>query len=189
MISKQELRKEIAQTLQQISIEERIYEDQKIYQALIASEAFKKAKTLFIFVSTGREVNTHPLIKEALRQKKRVCVPKSYDHGIMKAYLIHSFSDLKLGRYQILEPTTYIEIKPNEIDLILAPCCSASMDGKRLGYGKGYYDRFLSQCDALKIVLCRKALIRSDIPEDRYDQRMDMICSQDGLFLITKKEL
>lgn len=184
MISKQELRKEIRQTLQQISIEERKNEDEKIYQTLIESEVFKHAKTLFVFVSTDREVNTHPFIKEALRQKKQVCVPKSYDDGIMKAYLIHSFSDLKLGRYQILEPTTDVEVSPKEIDLIIVPCCSASMDGKRLGYGKGYYDRYLSQTDATKLVLCRQALLRSDIPEDPYDQRMDMICTQEGLFLV-----
>ena len=182
MISKQELRKEIFKTLQEISMEERKIEDEKIYQSLIESEVFKKAKTLFVFVSTDREVDTHPFIKEALRQKKRVCVPKSYDDGIMKAYLIHSFSDLKLGRYQILEPITDLEVNPKEMDLIIVPCCSASMDGKRLGYGKGYYDRYLIQTDAMKLVLCRQALIRSDIPIDSYDQRMDFICTKDGLF-------
>ena len=58
MISKQELRKEIFKTLQEISMEERKIEDEKIYQSLIESEVFKKAKTLFVFVSTDREVDT-----------------------------------------------------------------------------------------------------------------------------------
>ncbi len=182
MISKQELRKEIAQALQALDRKEKAEADRKMVQWILESEAFQNAKTIFLFVSTDREVDTHPIIKEALKLKKKVCVPKSYDHGIMKAYSIQSFSDLKLGRYDIYEPTSSIEVSSKEMDLILVPCCSASMDGRRLGYGKGYYDRYLSQCDALKIVLCRQELIRSNIPEDEYDQRMDMICTQEGLF-------
>ena len=186
MTSKDTLRKEIANTLSSLNEEIKKEEDQKIFEQVIHSRVFQDAKTIFSFVSTNREVDTHEIIKEAWKQGKTVCVPKCFKFGQMKAYQIHSMDDLKVGKYGILEPTSTIEIKPEDLDLVLVPCCSASKDGKRLGYGGGFYDRYLAQTNAKKMVLCRKSLMREDIPMDTYDQKMDYVCNEDEIIRIYK---
>ena len=91
-------------------------------------------------------------------------VPKCISKGIMEVYKIRSFDDLEPGKYGILEPKEGCEkISPKAIHLALIPCLSCSMKGERLGYGGGYYDRYLQQITGTQAVLCRTALMCDEL--------------------------
>ena len=156
--------------------------DLQIFRHVTGLTEYEQAETLFCFVGTSGEINTAPILEEALRQGKRVGVPKCTARGIMEVREIRSLRDLEAGKYGILEPGAHAPvIQPEEINLAIVPCMSCSHDGRRLGYGGGYYDRYLGRTRAVKAVICRERIMRADIPVEPHDQMMDMVISEKGV--------
>jgi len=120
----------------------------KIKKLLFKLPEFQKATTVMFYVSFGKEVATHAMIREALNQKKKVVVPKIKSKRTLAVYEINDLNkDLERGSFGILEPLhSKRRITPKkEIDLIIVPgVCFDREKGTRLGFGAGYYDRFLS---------------------------------------------
>jgi 5-formyltetrahydrofolate cyclo-ligase len=173
-MTKQELRNKIKQI--NLSSEYIKYSDEIIFNKLIDLQIFKESKILFVYVSRKTEVDTIKLIKYALDVGKVVCVPKCYENSIMKAFQIESLCDLGNGKFNILEPKSYCkELNKGNIDLAIIPCVTCDVNNNRLGYGKGYYDKFLIGFSATKICLCRKQAFQCEIPVDKHDVRMDIV--------------
>ena len=176
-MTKQELRKKIKQI--NLSSEYIKYSDEIIFNKLTDLEAFKNSQILFIYVSKNDEVDTIKIIKYAFELGKTVCVPKCFDNSEVKAYEIKSFNDLELGSFNILEPKSYCkEIDKSNIDLAVIPCVTCDVNNNRLGYGKGFYDRFLVETTMKKICLCRKKVLQEKIPVDKNDVKMDMVVTE-----------
>ena len=153
--------------------------DEEICKKVINLLEYQQAKTIFSFVGSEREVNTKPLLIDALARGKKLVIPKCVGKGLMEVYEVRSLEELRLGRYGILEPSSfYPMVEPKEIELCIIPCLACSKDGRRLGYGGGYYDRFLKRADFMKVALCRGRLLREDIPVGRYDVVMDKVVSE-----------
>jgi len=153
--------------------------DEEICKKVIHLPEYQHAKTIFSFVGSEGEVNTKPLLIDILARGKKLAVPKCVGKGFMEAYEIRSLEELRPGRYGILEPHSSCSIlEPKEIDLCIVPCLACSTDGRRLGYGGGYYDRFLKRANFMKVALCRGRLLREDIPVGRYDVSMDKVISE-----------
>ena len=156
--------------------------DTRIFRYVTGLPEFEQAGTLFCFVGTSGEIDTAPILEEALRLGKRVGVPRCISRGVMEVGEIRSLQDLEPGKYGILEPGVHAPvIQPEEISLAIVPCMSCSHDGRRLGYGGGYYDRYLDRTRAAKAVICRERVMRHDIPVEPHDQIMDMVISEDGV--------
>lgn len=156
--------------------------DQRIRQWILNWECFRRAETVFCFVGTDREVHTKPLIQEALDQGKQVAVPRCISKGIMEARKIGSLRELSLGSYGIEEPgETSPVIEPENISLALVPCLTCSRDGRRLGYGGGFYDRYLRQVPGIRAVLCRGLLMEEEIPCEPHDLWMDAVIWEEGI--------
>lgn len=173
-MTKQEIRNKIKQI--NFSSEYVKYSDEIIFNKLTQSEVFNNAKILFIYVSKNTEVDTIKIIKYALSLDKTVCVPKCLENSQMKAYKIKSFDDLEIGKFNILEPKSYSkEIDKINIDLAVIPCVTCDVDNNRLGYGKGFYDRFLVNTAMKKVCLCRKQVLQEKIPVDKNDVKMDVV--------------
>ena len=136
---------------------------------------FKKASVVFCYVSFENEISTLDLIKELLKEK-RVVVPYCTDkNGTMICVEIKSIAELKIGSYGILEPCNPIEFDKKEIDLCIVPGLAFDSFGGRIGFGKGYYDRFLSSANAYKIGICHKELFFGSVPKDEFDIFMDEV--------------
>jgi 5-formyltetrahydrofolate cyclo-ligase len=136
---------------------------------IIGHQWFYKAKKLLCFVSFGSEIDTTPIINEALRLGKEVYVPKvepqeplggikgvlSADLEVINFYQIHSFDELEPGYRKIPEPSgssPKYHFDPSEQDiLMLMPGVAFDPVGRRLGYGKGFYDRFLYGKEELRL--------------------------------------
>ncbi|WP_097027075.1 5-formyltetrahydrofolate cyclo-ligase [Clostridium peptidivorans] len=179
MIDKKELRKIILEKRDNIVLDERIKYDNDIFKAVVNSSLYNKSKCIFIFVSYKTEVNTHEIIKYALSQRKRVCVPKvlSKSEG-MYAVEIKKIDDLKSGKYGILEPENFEnKINEEEIDLALIPGVAFDKNGGRMGYGAAFYDRFLVKLkrDTPKIALAYGMQIVDYIPMNEWDVKVDGI--------------
>ncbi len=153
-----------------------------IQKHLLASPLYIEADTVFLYVSMEKEPDTLLVLRHALEAGKRVCVPKCVNRREMLAVRIHSLADLAPGRMGIPEPVSAEEtIEPEEMDMILVPCVAASLDGKRLGHGAGYYDRFLAEANSRRAVcLCFHKMLRDDIPMDEHDIWMPAVLTENG---------
>ncbi|MBQ2058518.1 MAG: 5-formyltetrahydrofolate cyclo-ligase [Firmicutes bacterium] len=128
------------------------------------------------------EIDTMKLIRRAWEAGKRVGVPRCIKMGEMVVQEIRSEEDLENGSYGIREPKAECpEIGGGEIDFVIVPCMTCSHDGRRLGYGGGFYDRFLSGIDVPMAVICREKIMRDDIIMEAHDRRIGIVVSEKGI--------
>lgn len=186
-MDKKTLRKQLLQTRNELNQTYRQMADEQIYRNIISCKNYQNATTVFCFVSTKDEINTHPVLEHAFHSGKRVVVPKCIGKGIMHAFEIHTFEDLECGKFGILEPCSYCHlVSPEEIDFAILPCLSCNWEGYRLGYGGGYYDRYLVNAPFKSAVICYKELICETIPIEKYDLKADMVISD---FILEEQEI
>jgi len=177
---KKQLRKKIKEKLAALSMEYCRFADRQIDNKVISLEAYQNAKVVFCYVGTKEEINTNPILEDILKSSKRLGVPKCISYGVIEVYEITSLDELQPGAYGILEPIEGCRlIEPKEIEFAVIPCLSCSKDGKRLGYGGGFYDRYLPKLSCKKAVLCRSALLEEDIPVDEFDIRIEIVVTDE----------
>jgi len=154
--------------------------DKKICEAVINTAEYQRAETVFCFVGRKNEIDTKPILEDILRSGKRLCVPKCVAKGIMEARQITSLDDLSLAKFGLLEPRDSCElVLPSEIYFAVVPCVTCDLSGRRLGFGGGYYDRYLSESGFFTCMVCRHKLISEEIPTDSYDIIPDMLITEE----------
>lgn len=158
--------------------------DSAVFRAVTALEEFESAHVVFIYLSTESEPATDRIITEALRQGKKVCVPRCLKAPQMEAVAINSLTEYKTGPYGIREPLGCEPLEKEDIDLAIIPCVKASPDGRRLGHGGGYYDCFLSDTRFTKVCLCYSENISDEIETEEHDILMDIVITQDKTYRI-----
>ena len=154
---------------------------EEICDIVTKTEQWKNAETVFIFVSMQTETDTSELIQNALNTGKRLCVPKIIEDGIMEAVEIKNQAQLRSGKFGIYEPDdTSPSVAKNEIDLVLLPCLAADENGRRLGRGGGYYDRFCEDYTGDKIIVCPEMLLfkNGEIPTEKWDITADGVVTE-----------
>jgi 5-formyltetrahydrofolate cyclo-ligase len=145
---KQELRKIYKQKRKKLSAFEVDCCQENIYQQVFKID-FHKINTIHIFLSIERllEVNTNPIIDFLLLKNKTVVVSVSnFSKNTLTHFLFDRKTKLKVSSYGIPEPVNGIEIDAEKIDLVFVPLLISDEKNCRVGYGKGFYDRFLSEC-------------------------------------------
>ena len=158
----------------------------KMASHLFASAVYQNALSLFIYISTDLEPDTHSIIEHAWKAGKSVYVPKCLGYGQMEAVKIADWSSLAPGRMGILEPKeTMPSANKQDFDLCLVPCVTVTRCGHRLGHGAGYYDRWLKNHGGTRICLCFESLIADCVPQDPWDVQMDGILTETGLCLFS----
>ena len=161
---------------------EQVHEkSETIRYKLEGRKAFKEAETIMMYISSFKEPETLPIIEHLLEQGKKVVVPVSSTatNTIVPTY-IESISELQKGAYGILEPSIIRHVDPSEIEVVVIPGIAFDMHRNRLGFGKGYYDKFLENTEAKKIALCYDFQIVDDLPVDDHDIPMDLILTEKG---------
>lgn len=179
MESKRGIRKMIKERRALLTEAERENLDSIIFKKVTNSKEYQEAKVIFIFVSYDTELDTHKIIKQALKDGKRVSVPRiiSKEEG-MDVVEIKGFEDLKPGAYGILEPEdSKFKIDESLIDVSYLPGVAFDRKGGRVGYGGGFYDRFLRKTrkDSLKIALGYSFQVLEEVPMDDNDEFIDGI--------------
>jgi 5-formyltetrahydrofolate cyclo-ligase len=158
----------------------------------LSSLYYKTAHRILCYISTPLEVDTHAIISAALSDGKQVYCPRVVGKTMefRRVYGIDNISDLATGAYNIPEPPATAELYTNSDNdtnipdtLCIVPCLAATLYGDRLGYGGGYYDRFLSGFKGYSAALCfeKNIIDRAAFPYDPWDVNVD--------FLITEKTI
>lgn len=158
-----------------------------ICNTLLETNIYRNCKSVFVYASADSEVETELIIKSAFSLGKKVAFPKCIDNnGNMKFYFINSLDELSEDMYGILAPVTHTEAHFGDTSsLCIVPGLAFSSDGYRLGYGKGYYDRFLSEFKGVSIGLCYHDCVRAHIPTDKYDKKVNYLITDKRIYNFT----
>lgn len=173
---KQRLRREIRAAAAALPESYRAEASRRIAEQVLALEAYRKARVVMAYMSLPEEPDTRGLIGDAVGAGKTVLLPRCVSPDRMIALPFTGWDRLEAGWLNIREPV--IPAEGTEIpapELILVPCVSAAADGRRLGHGAGYYDRFLAGQAAETVCLCFRRLMREDVPAGPLDRRMDRV--------------
>ena len=180
---KQQLRRRLRELEAQLSDKYKAASSQAVCSHLTAMPEYQAAETVFCFVGTAREIDTRPILEDALAAHKRLCVPLCVDKGIMELREITDLSQLAPGSYGLLEPAADAPaVTVDEVDFAILPCTTCNHAGQRLGKGGGYYDRFLSHYRGGTVMLCREKLIREEIPVEPHDYPVPWVLTERGLY-------
>lgn len=156
----------------------------RITDKFLSSELYKTADTLLLYHSVGSEVSTRDIFVAALNDKKRVAFPVcADDKGFMEFYYVKLESDLTEGMYGIKEPAIGCEkYFFEDRGICIVPGLSFDLEGYRIGYGKGYYDRFLSAFNGISVGLCYDALVSESLPRDLYDKNVNSLITDKKIY-------
>lgn len=140
---KAELRKKILQEMKALSQEQKQAMDRALTERFLKHPFYQEAKVIATYLSFPHEFQTQGLIKQALKEGKKVLIPKTYPKGRME-FVVYDPQQLAKTSFGLLEPQGDLEVvKPSQIDLIHVPGLAFTTEGYRIGYGGGYYDRYL----------------------------------------------
>lgn len=180
MKSKNQLRKQLKLIRDNISSDVRKTEEEIIINTILNSEIYKKSKSIFIYNSFRSEVDTTCIIDNAMDGLKIVAIPVTNSHdNSMEAYIINKESKFIEDSYGISIPDKSNSniINPQEIDLAIVPLIAYDNTGNRLGYGGGYYDRYLPKlrADAFVVGLAFSNQLVENLPFEEHDNKLDYI--------------
>lgn len=187
---KKELRKEIIKKRDELDYTEKTIKDKKIIEKLKDTKEYKEAKGIFVYIGFGSEINTKILIEDALEDGKEVCVPKVIKKD-MVFIKINSLENLVTSSYGILEPVgDKNNFNVDNLGLIIMPGLAFDKQGNRLGYGGGYYDKFLSnnKINVKKIALAYDFQILDKVPSEEHDIKVDSIITEEKEIEINNKK-
>ena len=154
--------------------------DNAVFNRIISSSAYKNCKTLLTYVSTDIEVDTRALIKYAADDGKNVAVPKCIPESrLMEFYYIKSVDELQPGTFSVPEPVGGVPARKFKAALCIVPGLVFDMRGYRLGYGKGYYDRFLADHPDMTLMgLCYCCCTVQSLINGKFDKQVDFLTTE-----------
>ena len=140
-------------------------------------ELYRTAKTIGAYYSIGSEVRTQDILQEILNAGKELALPKVIKNDLVFKK-ISNFSDLEQGNFSVMEPKDKCEVVKN-LDVVIVPAIALSRDGFRLGYGFGYYDRYLHGKKSTTIALSYAKQVIKSFTHDVHDVKMNFIVTED----------
>lgn len=191
-MNKKELRKDIIEKRSLLTEENIVEYSKMITDTLKELDSYKNAKRIMSFVSMKDEVDTHPLIEQAIAEGKSIVVPITVD-ATRELLLSDLFdlSELEVADHNIEVPKekSVRLVQPGTIDLVLVPGVAFAKDGHRVGYGGGYYDRFLVSLDksVTKIAIGFDLQVVDKVPTQDFDIPVDSIITEKGIINCSKK--
>lgn len=170
--------------------EEKKRVEQNFLETLVSSSLWKKSHSIGVTLSSPLEWETRGIIEQAWLEGKRVCVPKTIPlvKG-MDFYELTDYTQIKSGHFGMEEPipskTTLVE--KTDIDLMLVPGLLYNRSGYRIGFGGGYYDRYLMDYPHTKVALLHTKQLDETFPVDTYDIPLDYLLTEKGWIHASKK--
>lgn len=189
---KKNLRAQFRQYRERMNPEKKAQRDAAILSRFFSLREYHDVRMVFTYVSKPIEVDTLSLIRSVLASGRKIAVPLCIPETCgMKFYEIGSLEDLVNGYYGVLEPDPErckpVETSQNSICIV--PGFSFDSQGYRLGYGKGYYDRFLSGFQGITVGLCYTGCVRLDLPHGYYDRPVDILITEKYIRRISGKKV
>ena len=162
---KSELRKQVLQEMKALPLEQKQAMDQALTERFLKHPFYQEAKTIATYLSFPHEFQTQELIEQALKDGKKVLIPKTYPKGRMD-FVVYDPQQLVKTSFGLLEPQGDLEVvDASQIDLIHIPGLAFTTEGYRIGYGGGYYDRYLKHLSGHTFSTIYPCQIQDFIPE------------------------
>ena len=174
-MDKKELRRTIRERKRAMTEEEIVTRSKKLGVLFAHSEAYKNAKTIYGYLPYNQEVRTVPMLEQALRDGKRVAVPKVYGDE-MKFLYLDDLSKVSKGYAGIPEPIADEPVADDETALVLMPGLAFDPAGHRIGYGGGFYDKFLAaEPNHPTLALCYEFQMLPELHTEEHDIPVDTV--------------
>jgi 5-formyltetrahydrofolate cyclo-ligase len=179
---KRVLRREVRARRDAMPPEERERLGQAVARNLLALPEVRQASTVMAFSSFGSEVDSGPIIEQLARDGRRVVLPRVEGRTIVPVGY-RSGDPVKPSSFGALEPAAGEPVGPEEIDVVVVPGLAFDRRGHRVGYGGGFYDRFLGRLrpDALTVGICFSVQVVDEVPHGRGDRPVDLVVTEQGL--------
>lgn len=177
LLTKKEARQKIIESLIKVKPAEKQQAENSLYCQLFQTRMWHDAAVVAVTVSQAIEINTEPIIKQAHRENKVVCIPRTLPSWQMEFVELNAQTTLKKTDHQLLEPVGGNVFSADEINLIVVPGVSYTTDGYRLGFGGGYYDRYLASYagDTISLALPEQQNTEINWPIKQYDIKIKQI--------------
>lgn len=174
-MNKQELRKSIREKKRNMSEEEINCRSEKLAQLFAASEAYRNAETIYGYLPYNQEVRTISMLEQAIRDGKKVAVPKVYGEEMRFIYM-DDLSQVEKGYAGIPEPVSDEPVANDTTALVLMPGLAFDSSGHRIGYGGGFYDRFLAkEPNHPTLALCYDFQMLPHLETEEFDIPVDTV--------------
>lgn len=160
--------------------------DAAICQRISSLGCFRFAKTLLLYAPKDEEINVLPLFEAATARGIACAFPRcQQEEGVMHFYYVHSLDELEVGKFGIREPKESAPMVTSfENSLLIVPAVVFDKQGHRIGYGKGYFDRFISRTTTSPIGVIYEDFVIDNLPFGRYDAIIPLIVSQKAIHII-----
>lgn len=182
---KKQLRADFLARRRMIAPEEKARRDEAIITAFTALATYRFAETILLYYPRPDEIDIHPILAAALAAGKKVALPRTRGGGQMDFHFITGENDLIPGQFGIWEPSENApKFDPNTAEksvLMVVPGLSFDRKGYRLGYGKGYYDRYLENRDITTAGLLYSDFVMKSLPRGRYDLPVRFLVTEKGV--------
>ena len=182
---KLEMREKYLAVRDAIPQEQKDIYDKKIFDRLISSITYRHSTDILLYASINGEVNIWPIFEAALKDGKKVAFPCCNDDNTMTFRYVTDRSQMSERTFGILEPDPSCEACcTSNFALLIVPGLVFDKNGYRIGYGKGFYDRYLSSFDGVSIGLVYSRLLLAEVPKGRFDRHVDVIISEKGVYAV-----
>jgi 5-formyltetrahydrofolate cyclo-ligase len=176
--SKNALRHQVQAVLKKMSLTERAAASTQVCSRLKQQVAWKRGKLILFFAPLPQEVDVWPLLAEALSAGKKIALPR-FDptaNAYAACQVENPGCNLVIGKFGIREPASHCAlISPPTVDLILVPGVAFDLNGRRLGRGRGFYDRLLVSLRGVKCGVAFDQQVVSELPVEPHDVRLDCL--------------
>ena len=185
---KNSIRTEYKEKRKNIPADKKTVMDENICKRFLSLSSYRFADTVLLFAPLPNEINTYPIARDALAKGKKVAFPRCIEGNEMVYHYVQSLDRLKSGKYGIMEPTEDLPLYKNDggHTVCVLPAIVYDKKGYRLGYGKGYYDRFLSSFKGVKVGFVYNDFIIDEIPIGRYDLPSDIVITEKRVISFAK---
>ncbi len=184
-VEKARLRKQLLDSRDSLSQDFINITSKQIQDNLRKVDFFRNAKSVGAYYSIGSEVKTQDILQEILQSGKEIALPKVVKKDLVFKK-INSFLDLEQGNFSVMEPKADCK-DVKKIEVIIVPAIALTRNGYRLGYGFGYYDRYLSGKKSKTIALSYSKQVIRSFPYSDYDVRIDCIVTEDKVIMSKSK--
>lgn len=174
-MDKKALRKQIRDQKRAMTEEQIRLSSEKLGEMFLSSELYKQAKTIYGYLPYNQEVRTVPMLEQALKDGKKVAVPKVYGDEMRFIYMT-DLTQVEVGYAQIPEPVADGPVGDDPTALVLMPGLAFDREGHRIGYGGGFYDKFLAaEPNHPTIALCYAFQMVEQLPTEEFDIPVDLV--------------
>lgn len=180
-IQKEKIRRELLNRRSRIPEEEYLERSERIVSRLLRLPEVINARTVHCYISMNnrREVNTHGLIKELIHSGHNVAVPITHtESGTLTHTRLNDFEDMQPNAWGVMEPQTGEKVAVEDLGLVIVPMVGGDLNRNRIGYGKGFYDRFLQHVSCPSVGLLFETCLMDEIPTEPFDVPLDKLVTE-----------